>query len=100
MRLIGCLLDSRHIDVLIHPQQAIHGMVYFRDGSIIAQLGGTDMRTPISYAMAWQTGLIGEPSSDLAAISALTFEAVDLKGFRVSPSLVWPLRQAELLRQC
>ena len=33
-------LDSRHIDVLIHPQQAIHGMVCFRDGSIIAQLGG------------------------------------------------------------
>ena len=39
--------------MLIHPQQAIHGMVYFHDGSIIAQLAGMDMRTPISFAMAW-----------------------------------------------
>jgi 1-deoxy-D-xylulose-5-phosphate reductoisomerase len=71
-------LDSRHIDVLVHPQQAIHGMVYFRDGSIIAQLGGADMRTPISYAMAWPNRLDwGTEPLDLAAIASLTFEAVD-----------------------
>ena len=75
-------LDSRHIDVLIHPQQAIHGMVCFRDGSIIAQLGGADMRTPISYAMAWPDRLDwGSEPLDLAAISALTFEAVDTNRF-------------------
>ena len=75
-------LDSRQIDVLIHPQQAIHGMVYFLDGSIIAQLGGTDMRTPISYAMAWPDRLDwGAKPLDLAAISALTFEAVDSERF-------------------
>ena len=75
-------LDSRHIDVLVHPQQAIHGMVYFRDGSIIAQLGGTDMRTPISYAMAWPDRLDwGAELLDLAAISELTFEAVDPEKF-------------------
>ena len=75
-------IDSRHIDVLVHPQQAIHGMVYFRDGSIIAQLGGTDMRTPISYAMAWPDRLDwGVEPLDLVAISALTFEAVDPQRF-------------------
>ena len=75
-------LDSRHIDVLIHPQQAIHGMVYFRDGSIIAQLGGADMRTPISYAMAWPDRLDwGAEPLDLASISALTFDAVDSNRF-------------------
>ena len=75
-------LDSRHIDVLVHPQQAIHGMVCFRDGSIIAQLGGADMRTPISYAMAWPDRLDwGAEPLDLAAISALTFEAVDSNRF-------------------
>ena len=75
-------LDSSHIDVLVHPQQAIHGMVYFRDGSIIAHLGGADMRTPISYAMAWPDRLDwGADLLDLAAISALTFEAVDSNRF-------------------
>ena len=75
-------LDSQHIEVLIHPQQAIHGMVCFRDGSIIAQLGGADMRTPISYAMAWPDRLDwGSEPLDLAAISALTFEAVDSNRF-------------------
>jgi len=52
-------LEPSQIDVLVHPQQAVHGLVYFRDGSIIAQMGGADMRTPISYAMAWPDGLIG-----------------------------------------
>ena len=75
-------LDPCQIDVLVHPQQAIHGMVYFRDGSIIAHLGGTDMRTPISYAMAWPDRLDwGVEPFDLAAISELTFEAVDSERF-------------------
>jgi 1-deoxy-D-xylulose-5-phosphate reductoisomerase len=75
-------LNSSHIDVLVHPQQAIHGMVYFRDGSIIAQLGEADMRTPISYAMAWPDRLDwGAKPLDLAAITALTFEAVDPERF-------------------
>ena len=57
-------------------------MVYFRDGSIIAQLGGADMRTPISYAMAWPDRLDwGAEPLDLATISALTFEAVDSERF-------------------
>jgi len=71
-------LESRHIEVLVHPQQVIHGMVYFRDGSIIAQLGGADMRTPISYAMAWPNRLSWEAEPlDLTALASLTFETVD-----------------------
>ena len=68
--------------MLIHPQQAIHGMVYFHDGSIIAQLAGMDMRTPISFAMGWPDRLDwGGELLDLEAISALTFHAVDANRF-------------------
>jgi 1-deoxy-D-xylulose-5-phosphate reductoisomerase len=71
-------LEPSQIDVLIHPQQAVHGLVYFRDGSIIAQMGGADMRTPISYAMAWPDRLDWGPEPlDLVAIDNLTFAQVD-----------------------
>ena len=71
-------LKPSQIDVLIHPQQAIHVLVYFRDGSIIAQMSGADMRTPISFAMAWPDRLDWGPEPlDLAAIANLTFAQVD-----------------------
>jgi len=71
-------LEPSQIDVLVHPQQAVHGLVYFLDGSIIAQMGGADMRTPISYAMAWPDRLDWGPEPlDLAAIANLTFAQVD-----------------------
>ena len=71
-------LKPSQIDVLIHPQQAVHGLVYFRDGSIIAQMGGADMRTPISYAMAWPDRLDWGPEPlDLATIDNLAFAKVD-----------------------
>lgn len=71
-------LKPNQIDVLIHPQQAVHGLVYFRDGSIIAQMGGADMRTPISYAMAWPDRLDWGPEPlDLAAIANLAFAQVE-----------------------
>ena len=71
-------LPSSSIDVLVHPQVAIHGMVYFNDGSVIAQLGTADMKTPISYALAWPGRLHWRPEPlDLAALGTLTFQAVD-----------------------
>ena len=71
-------LPSSSIDVLVHPQVAIHGMVYFNDGSVIAQLGTADMKTPISYALAWPGRLDWRPEPlDLAALGTLTFQAVD-----------------------
>ena len=75
-------LQPDQIEVLIHPQQAVHGMVYFRDGSVLAQLAGADMRTPISYALAWPERLQwADTRLDLAAIGQLSFEAVDMRRF-------------------
>ena len=71
-------LESERIDVLIHPQVAIHGMVYFTDGSVIGQLGTTDMKTPISYALAWPERLGWNPEPlDLAGMGQLDFFVVD-----------------------
>ena len=75
-------LQPDQIEVLIHPQQAVHGMVYFRDGSVLAQLAGADMRTPISYALAWPERLHwADTRLDLAALGKLSFEAVDMQRF-------------------
>jgi 1-deoxy-D-xylulose-5-phosphate reductoisomerase len=75
-------LQPDQIEVLIHPQQAVHGMVHFRDGSVLAQLAGADMRTPISYALAWPERLQwADTRLDLAAIGQLSFEAVDMQRF-------------------
>ena len=75
-------LQPDQIEVLIHPQQAVHGMVYFRDGSVVAQLAGPDMRTPISYALAWPDRLHwASEHLDLAAIDKLTFTSVDARRF-------------------
>ena len=75
-------LQPDQIEILIHPQQAVHGMVFFRDGSALAQLAGPDMRTPISYALAWPERLHwADTRLDLAAISQLSFEAVDMRRF-------------------
>ena len=66
------------IEVLLHPQVAIHGLVYFRDGSVIGQLGTADMKTPISYALEWPNRLIWDPQPlDLLALGRLDFHAVD-----------------------
>ena len=71
-------LDNSRIDVLVHPQVAIHGLVYFNDGSVISQLGTADMKTPISYALAWPDRLMWDPEPlDLAAMGRLDFRAVD-----------------------
>lgn len=78
-------LDVGSIEVLIHPQAVIHSMVEFKDGSILAQLGVTDMRLPIQYALTYperkETKLQG---MDFIKLRALTFEKPDLKKF---PSL-------------
>ncbi len=75
-------LEARQIEVIIHPQSIIHSMVEFMDGSILAQMGITDMGLPILYALSYperlQTPL---PPLDLHALSALTFEPVDHEKF-------------------
>lgn len=71
-------VEAARIDVLVHPQSIIHSMVEYADGSTLAQLGPPDMRTPIACALAWPKRLPWPaPKLDLAAMSALTFEAPD-----------------------
>ncbi len=71
-------LDSARLDVVVHPQSVVHGLVYYSDGSVLAQLGSPDMRTPIANALGWPER-IGAPSPrlDLAKLAQLTFEAPD-----------------------
>jgi len=66
------------IEVLMHPQSVIHSMVGYVDGSVLAQLGEPDMRTPIAYTLAWPDR-IATPSArlDLARIGTLTFQSPD-----------------------
>ncbi|MEK9644698.1 MAG: 1-deoxy-D-xylulose-5-phosphate reductoisomerase [Alphaproteobacteria bacterium] len=75
-------LPEDQIDVLVHPQSIVHSMVAYVDGSVLAQLGTPDMRTPISYALGWPAR-ISTPSArlDLAEIAELTFEHPDLERF-------------------
>jgi len=71
-------LSPDELDVVVHPQSVIHGMVEFRDGSVIAQLGSPDMRIPISHCLGWPARMsTPAPRLDLARVSALTFEAPD-----------------------
>jgi 1-deoxy-D-xylulose-5-phosphate reductoisomerase len=75
-------LAPDEIEVLVHPQSIVHGMVEFRDGSVIAHLGAHDMRIPIAHCLAWP-GRIDGPAKrlDLAEIGSLTFEKPDLERF-------------------
>jgi 1-deoxy-D-xylulose-5-phosphate reductoisomerase len=76
-------LKPDEIDVLVHPQSIIHGLVEFRDGSLIAQLGSPDMRIPIAHCLAWPEERLSGPAArlDLARASTLTFEEPDLERF-------------------
>jgi 1-deoxy-D-xylulose-5-phosphate reductoisomerase len=75
-------LKPDEIDVLVHAQSIIHGLVEFRDGSLIAQLGSPDMRIPIAHCLAWPGRLSGPaPRLDLAEVANLTFERPDLGRF-------------------
>ena len=75
-------LAEPQIDVLVHPQSVIHGMVCYRDGSVLAQLGSPDMRIPIAHTLAWPERM-ETPSRrlDLAGIARLDFMAPDTVRF-------------------
>lgn len=70
------------IEVLVHPQSVIHSMVSYVDGSVLAQLGSPDMRTPIAHALAWPDRMETPVTRlDLGLIGRLDFEAPDLERF-------------------
>ena len=75
-------MDSSVIDVLIHPQSTVHGLVCYSDGSVMAQLGSPDMRVPIAHTLAWPSRIAtSAPKLDLAAIGKLEFSEPDLVRF-------------------
>ena len=80
------LIEARHLfalapdelDVVVHPQSVVHGLVEFRDGSVIAQLGSPDMRIPIAHCLAYPERMTTPAQRlDLARVSSLTFEEPD-----------------------
>ncbi|KFE52994.1 1-deoxy-D-xylulose-5-phosphate reductoisomerase [Pseudomonas syringae] len=78
------LFDARpdQIEVVIHPQSVIHSMVDYMDGSVLAQLGNPDMRTPIAHALAWPKRIdSGVAPLDLFSIARLDFQAPDEQRF-------------------
>lgn len=71
-------LPPERIDIVVHPQSVIHSLVAYIDGSVLAQLGSPDMRTPIAHALAWPRRMASpSPRLDLAQVAQLTFEAPD-----------------------
>ncbi len=71
-------MKPEKIDVLIHPQSIVHSLVEYVDGSMLAQLGNPDMRTPIAFALGWPARIAsGVESLDLVQLSRLEFEAPD-----------------------
>ena len=67
-------LPEDRIEVLVHPQSVIHGIVHYRDGSMLAQMGSPDMRIPIAHALAWPGRIAtNSPRLDLATLGQLTF---------------------------
>jgi len=74
--------DPAQIEVVVHPQSIIHSMVSYQDGSVLAQLGNPDMRTPIAHALAWPERITsGVAPLDLPTIGTLEFHAPDLNRF-------------------
>jgi 1-deoxy-D-xylulose-5-phosphate reductoisomerase len=75
-------LPYSRIDVLVHPQSIVHGMVTLCDGAVLAHLGCPDMRVPIAYALNYPERMeLDVARLDLAAVGSLTFEAPDLEAF-------------------
>jgi 1-deoxy-D-xylulose-5-phosphate reductoisomerase len=71
-------LSPQQVDVVVHPQSIIHSLVQYRDGSVLAQMGNPDMRTPIAYGLGWPDRIdAGVAPLDLIATGQLDFEAPD-----------------------
>ena len=73
---------TEKLDVLVHPQSVVHGMVAFHDGAVMAGLGVPDMRMPIAHCLSWpEASPLGGRRLDLAELGSLTFERPDIDRF-------------------
>ena len=74
--------DPSHIQVVVHPQSIVHSMVQYSDGSVLAQLGNPDMRTPIAHALAWPERIeAGVENLDIFSVGHLDFSKPDFARF-------------------
>lgn len=91
----ACWLFDRHpdqIEIVVHPQSIVHSMVRYRDGSVLAQLGQPDMRTPIAYCLAWPERIdAGVVPLDIVAAGKLEFEAPDVAAFPCLALAQWAI---------
>jgi 1-deoxy-D-xylulose-5-phosphate reductoisomerase len=79
-------MRPEQIDILVHPQSVVHSMVEYQDGSVLAQMGSPDMRTPIAYSLNWPRRMDAPVERlDLARIGSLTFEEPDPERFPAIP---------------
>ncbi len=75
-------VDAKKLDVLVHPQSIVHGLVSFADGAVTAGMAMPDMKTPIAHCLGWPDRVTTQaPRLDLAQIGALTFEKPDFSRF-------------------
>ena len=75
-------VSPERVRVVVHPESIVHSLVEYRDGSVLAQLGNPDMRTPIAHALAWPERIrSGVAPLDLAALGQLSFRAAELERF-------------------
>jgi 1-deoxy-D-xylulose-5-phosphate reductoisomerase len=75
-------IKPEKIDILVHPQSVIHSMVEYKDGSVLAQMGASDMRTPIAHVLAWPERMATPGKRlDLKTLKELTFETPDTTRF-------------------
>ena len=93
----ACWLFARRpdqIEVVVHPQSIVHSMIRYQDGSVLAQLGQPDMRTPIAYGLAWPERIdAGVEPLDIVAAHRLDFEAPDLDAFPCLALAQWAISQ-------
>ena len=93
----ACWLFDRspdEIEIVVHPQSIVHSMIRYRDGSVLAQLGQPDMRTPIAYCLAWPERVdAGVDALDIVSAGRLDFEAPDLEAFPCLALAQWAITQ-------
>ena len=93
----ACWLFARtpdQIEIVVHPQSIVHSMIRYQDGSVLAQLGQPDMRTPIAYGLAWPQRIdAGVEPLDIVAAHRLDFEAPDLDAFPCLALAQWAISQ-------
>jgi len=86
-------VERNQLDILVHPQQIVHGLVQYTDGSLLAQMGAPDMRTPLAHCLAYPARMATRVERlDLATAGTLTFEKPDLTRF---PALALALSALE-----